>query len=157
MTPIDFAAVGVTLTGIAAIAVKFIIPGVKALVQNQPHSGNGGKALEARMAGGDSATLLSEVKESRKSVEEVHDIVASLAHSAERSGELLKQVTALVVKSDERWSAVTESTQAISRMLQLHTGLLDKTSLQIDAIHERTKGSAEAIKAILKRPRRRKR
>jgi hypothetical protein len=39
-------------------------------------------------------------------------------------------------------------------MLQLHTGLLDKSALQIDAIFSRTEGSQAAIKAILKKKRR---
>lgn len=142
MTPIDWAAVGAVLTGAATASVRWIIPGLKALQQPHTPSGNGTKALEARLAGGDAATLLSEVRENRRSVDEVHgrlddlrDLTTGLAHTAKRSGELLEQLTELAVKGDDRWQAVSESTEAMSRMLQLHTGLLDRSMLQLDALH----------------------
>jgi len=156
VTPVDWAAVGLTLFGIVTGAVKWLIPGIRAL-QAPTHggAGNGGvKAIEARLAGGEAATLLSEIRESRRQVVETHEIVTTLAKLGERSAALLEQVTAVVVKTDTTLSGMSEATQAMSRMLQLHTGLLDKSALQIDAIFSRTEGSQAAIKAILKKKRR---
>jgi len=93
------------------------------------------------MAGSESATLIAEVRENRRGVDAansgidtLHAILTSMAKANERSGVLLEQVTALVIKSDARWKAVAENTEAMSRMLQLHTGLLDRTAVQVDAL-----------------------
>jgi hypothetical protein len=154
MTPVDWSAVGLALTGMASAAVKFIIPGIRALQASPLPSGNNTKALEARLAGGEAATLLSEIRENRREVGESHEIVVTLAKLGERSAALLEQVTAVVVKTDTTLAGMSEATQTMSRMLQLHTGLLDKSALQIDAIFSRTEGSQAAIKAILKKKRR---
>ena len=133
MTPVDWAAVSSAFTAITAVAVRVIIPGIRTL-QVPGGGGNGTKAMEARLAGGDAATLLSEVRENRRQVEETHEIVVSLARTAERSAALLEQTTALAVKTDSRFEAISEATQAMSRMLQLHTGLLDQSVLKLDAL-----------------------
>ncbi len=133
MTPVDWAAVGLATTSTVTIIVKWLLPGLRAL---QAPAGNGSeRRLEARVAGGEAATLLGEVRENRRRNDEIHELVIALAHGAEHSEPLLAQLTELAHKADGRMTAIEEATQAMSRMLQLHTGLLDKTALQMDAVH----------------------
>jgi len=139
MTPVDWAAVSAAITGCATVVVKWLIPGIVNL--KTPHANGSTKALEARMAGGEAATMLAEVRENRRGVDaanggidSVHAIVTGLAKTTERSSQLLEQVTHLVSRSDERWQALTESTEAMSRMLQLHTGILDRVVYQVDKL-----------------------
>lgn len=138
MTPIDWSVVGGTLFTITTGTVKWLVPAVREMLRPQPAHSNGGsstKTLEARLAGGEAATLLGEVREARRTVEETERILKALADSAESSAELLKQITAANLRTDERWRIIADSTEATNRMLQLHTGLLDHTSLQVDALH----------------------
>jgi hypothetical protein len=148
-------AVGLIFTGLALL-LKAGVPVIAAIRRNARNGGASQGGVESRMAGGEAATLLSEIRENRRQVGETHEIVTMLAKLGERSAALLEQVTSLVAKTDTRLEAMSENTQAMSRMLQLHTGLLDKSALQIDAIFTRTEGSQAAIKAILKKRRRRK-
>jgi hypothetical protein len=140
---------------LGAGGVVLIIREIGKLLATRKNGGGQPTAVESRLAGGDAATLLSEVRENRRQVMETHEIVTTLAKLGERSAALLEQVTAVVVKTDNTLVGMGEATQAMSRMLQLHTGLLDKSALQIDAIFTRTEGSQAAIKAILKKKRRR--
>jgi len=143
---------------LGAGGVVLIIREIGKLLATRKNGSHNTTGVESRLAGGEAATLLSEIRENRRQVGETHEIVATLARIGERSAALLEQVTALVVKTDSSTGTLIEATQAISRMLQLHTGLLDKSSQQIDAIFSRTEGSQAAIRAILKvkRPRRKK-
>ncbi len=141
MTPVDWSAVGITLFSIATGSVKWLIPGIKQLLQPPlVHQGNGSssRTIEARMAGGEAATMLAEVRENRRGIDaantgldSVHALIVSLAKASERSAELLEQVATLGLKSADRWIAIGENTEAMNRMLQLHTGLLDRAVIQL--------------------------
>jgi len=139
---------------LGAGGIVLIIREIGKLLATRRNGGTPQSGVESRLAGGEAATLLSEIRENRRQVDDTHEIVTTLAKLGERSAALLEQVTAVVVKTDTTLSGMSEATQAMSRMLQLHTGLLDKSALQIDAIFSRTEGSQAAIKAILKKKRR---
>ena len=145
MTPVDWAAVATAVFGIVTGSVKWLIPGIRALQQPaQSHgAGNGGingatKAIEARIEAAETATILASVNESHRVIDAVFEIVGAHSRATDRATVVLERLAELANKGDARWTAITESTEAINRMLQLHTGLLDRSAVQVDALYAQT-------------------
>jgi len=120
--------IALTSSGLLVLAiVKEAFKAIAAKREGNGHAGNGKLATSERAAAVESATLIAATHENRRLIESTKQLVDSLASSTEQGVALLAQLTELAHKSHGRISAIEEATEAMSRMLQLHTELLDKT------------------------------
>lgn len=120
---IALSAMGLLVRSIVSEAFRVIA----AKRERNGHGPTGEHALIERAAAGEAATIIAGMGENRRLLESTKQLVDSLASSTEQSVALLAQLSELAHKSDGRLTAVEEATQAMSRMLQLHTELLDTT------------------------------
>lgn len=93
------------------------------------------RAIAERAAAGEAATIIVGLQETRRVVDDTKELIDSMARTVDSNGALLAQLAEIAHKSDGRMTATEEATQAMSRMLQMHTGILDMTAQKVSDLH----------------------
>lgn len=146
------------LTGIS-VFVKFALPVLLGARKAGGDGGGGGsngaaRALSERLAGAGEATMLNEVKENRRGLDQVRDIVERMADAVESNNQVMARFAALAERQDARIVNIEELAESSNRMLGLHAGLLEDSAKKVDVMFARTADTAAANAVVLKKGKR---